>query len=233
MLRSYLFKILFYLGLTLICVFFIPSLVLPKKVVAFGGKLTGYWAIFCLRTILSIKIELRGAQNILKNEKFFIACTHQSEFETFYLQTLYNAPFFILKKELLSIPVFGQLLKKLGCIAIVRNKIDKENLGFIENVENSINNNISPLIIFPQGTRYKTSDRPNFKKGVERIYNLKNIKCQPIVMNSGDIWPKTGMLSSNKKIIISILPSIEKNLQNIKFLDVLQTKMYNELDLIL
>ena len=219
MLRSFFFKLVFYFGLSILCIIFIPSLLFPKKVVAFGGKLSGHWAVICLRLILSINIELRGSQNILKNEKFFIASTHQSEFETFYLQTLYNSPFFILKKELLKIPIFGSLLKKLGCISIDRNKINRDNLNFIKTVETSINANNNPLIIFP-----------NFKKGVERIYKLKNIKCQPVVMNSGDVWPKLGNLSSNKKIIVSVLPSIEPNLPDKHFMEMLQSKMYAELD---
>ena len=233
MLRSFLFKIIFYFGLSVLCIFFIPSLVLPKKAVAFGGMLSGHWAALCLRLILSINIEVRGSENILKNEKFFVASTHQSEFETFYLQTLYNSPFFILKKELLGVPVFGSLLKKLGCISIDRNKISRENLDFIKTVDAAINSNHNPLIIFPQGTRCKTIDRPNFKKGVERIYKLRNIKCQPVVMNSGDIWPKEGNLYPNRKIIISVLTPIEPNLQDIDFLKMLQTKMYTELDKIL
>jgi 1-acyl-sn-glycerol-3-phosphate acyltransferase len=53
-------------------------------------------------------------------------------FETFFLQTIFDAPVFILKKELLMIPIFGWYLKKIGSISIKRNKISKENLGFFE-----------------------------------------------------------------------------------------------------
>ena len=51
-------------------------------------------------------------------------------FETFFLQTIFNSPVFILKKELLKIPIFGWYLKKIGSISIKRNKTTKENLGF-------------------------------------------------------------------------------------------------------
>ncbi|MBH00512.1 MAG: 1-acyl-sn-glycerol-3-phosphate acyltransferase [Candidatus Pelagibacter sp.] len=230
MLRSFIFKLIFYLGFSFLLVIFLPSIFFPKKIVSFGGKLSGYWAAFCLRLVLSTKIEVKGFNNIIKNEKFFIACTHQSEFETYYLQTLYQSPYFILKKELLKIPIFGILLKKLGCISIDRNKISKENINFLINVENSVKKSKDPLIIFPQGTRYKLHDRPNFKKGVERIYNFKNLKCQPIVINSGNTWPKHGNLIPNQKIIISILPAIDSNLESTNFLEMLQSIMYKELD---
>ena len=233
MIRSCLFKFIFYAGFSFICLIFIPSLFLPRKIASFGGKLVGIWTIICLKLIMSTKINLKGEENIVKNENFFIACTHQSEFETFYLQILFKSPYFILKKELINIPVFGYFLKKIGCIAIDRNKVSKENSNFMENVQNSINSRNSPLIIFPQGTRYSTSERPNFKKGVERIYKISKIKCLPIVMNSGDIWPKKGAVVPNKTISISILPAISYDLKNRNFLEELQFKMYSELNTII
>ena len=57
-------------------------------------------------------------------------------FETFFLQTIFNSPVFILKKELLKIPIFGWYLKKIGSISINRNKISKENLGFFDDISN-------------------------------------------------------------------------------------------------
>ena len=56
-------------------------------------------------------------------------------FETFYLQTIFNSPIFILKKELTYIPIFGWYLRKTGSISVNRNKISKENLNFIEKVK--------------------------------------------------------------------------------------------------
>ena len=65
-----------------------------------GGKLMGFWTSFCLKIFLSTKIIIKGYENIIENKKFFIAASHQSMFETFYLQTIFNSPVFILKKEL-------------------------------------------------------------------------------------------------------------------------------------
>ena len=73
----------------------------------------GVWCKICLKYLLSVKIEVKGKENLIKEEKFFIACTHQSAFETYYLQVIYNGPVFILKKELMRIPIFGWYLKKL------------------------------------------------------------------------------------------------------------------------
>ena len=135
MIRSLIFKIFFYLGIILICIFFLPALILPQKIVLFGGKIMGYWSKFCLEFFLSTKIVIKGKENLISNEKFFIACSHQSMFETFYLQTIFNSPIFILKKELLSIPIFGWYLKKIKSISIDRNKINKENLDFYKKIK--------------------------------------------------------------------------------------------------
>ena len=136
----------------------------------------GHWSALCLRIFLSTKIIVKGTENIITNNKFFVASSHQSMFETFFLQTIFNSPIFILKKELLKIPIFGWYLKKIGSISIKRNKTTKENLGFFEQISRLINTSNRPLIIFPQGTRLPPEDRSPFKKGSGRIYEELKIK---------------------------------------------------------
>ena len=140
MIRNIIFSIFFFLGIVVISIIFIPAIFLPQKIVLLGGKLMGYWASFCLQIFLSTKIVIKGTENIIENKKFFIAASHQSMFETFYLQTIFNSPVFILKKELLLIPVFGWYLKKIGSISIKRNKISKDNLSFFDNIYQIVQN---------------------------------------------------------------------------------------------
>jgi len=230
MIRNLFFSIFFYIGIVLVCLIFLPAFFLPQKIVLFGGKIMGFWSRFCLEFFLSTKIVIKGRENIISNEKFFIACSHQSMFETFYLQTLFNSPIFILKKELLSIPVFGWYLKKIKSISIDRNKINKENLDFYEKIKLSSTSTDRPIIIFPQATRVAFDDRSQFKKGASRIYESLNIKCQPVAINSGTVWPKSGKLIANKTLTISILKSIEAGMNSKEFLEVLQNSIYKELD---
>jgi 1-acyl-sn-glycerol-3-phosphate acyltransferase len=232
MIRNFLFSLIFFSGIILISLLFLPSLLMPQKIVFFGGKLMGYWTKFCLKTFLSTKIFLKGKENIIKNEKFFIACSHQSMFETFYLQTIFNSPVFILKKELLEIPIFGWYLKKIGSISINRNKTTKDNLNFFENISKIVNKSDRPLIIFPQGTRILPTERPPFKKGASRIYGELNIKCQPIAINSGYVWPKEGVKSTNKQITVSILKPIDSGLSKEDFIKILEETIYSELNVI-
>ena len=232
MIRNFLFTFFFFTGILFICLIFLPGIFLPKKIVLFGGKIMGYWMSFCLQIFLSTKIIIKGKENIINNKKFFIAASHQSMFETFFLQTIFNSPVFILKKELLMIPIFGWYLKKIGSISIKRNTVSKENLGFFNDILKQVNLSDRPLIIFPQGTRLPPEDRVPFKKGASRIYEELKIACQPIAINSGNTWPKKGLRKINTVLTISILKPIEPGLERKIFLKELENIIYSELDVL-
>tara|TARA_Y100000992_G_scaffold259022_1_gene193411 strand:- start:510 stop:1211 length:702 start_codon:yes stop_codon:yes gene_type:complete len=231
MIRNFLFSLFFFSGIVLISIVFLPTLIMPQRIVLLGGKLMGYWSKFCLNFILSTKIVIKGEENIIKNEKFFIVSSHQSMFETFFLQTIFNSPVFILKKELLFIPIFGWYLKKIGSISIDRNKITKDNLNFFQKISKVVNNSNRPIIIFPQATRVMPTERPPFKKGSAKIYEELKIFCQPVAINSGFVWPKYGNKTPNKTITISILNKINPGLEKFEFLKTVEEKIYTELDL--
>ena len=230
MTRNFLFSLFFFTGIIFISLIFLPAIFLPKKIVLFGGKIMGYWTSFCLQFFLSTKIVIKGKENIINNRKFFIAASHQSMFETFFLQTIFNSPVFILKKELLMIPIFGWYLKKIGSISIKRNKVTKENLGFFDDISKQINSSERPLIIFPQGTRLPPEERTPFKKGSSRIYEKLKIPCQPIAINSGNTWPKKGAKKIGTILIVSILEPIEPGLEKEVFLKKLENAIYTELN---
>jgi len=229
MLRNFLFNIFFYFGIILVFLIAIPALILPNKIVLSLGRLLGHWSVFCVKFFLGNKINIIGKENIIKDENFFVACAHQSIFETFFLQTIINSPIFILKKELLKIPLFGWHLKKINSIAIDRNVTTKENLGFLEKILHTVNETKRPLIIFPQGTRIAPDERVPFKKGVGKIYEHLKIKCIPIALNSGNVWPKKGPKKINSQITISILKPIMPNMEKDLFVEEVENLIYSEI----
>ena len=227
--RSLIFNFFLYAGIIFIFLLALPTLFLPSKFTLLFGKFLGHYVIFIVRLLLNVKVEIKGIENIPKVEKFFVASAHQSMFETFALQAILNFPIFILKKELLKIPLFGLYLKKIRSIEIVRDTTTKNNLNFFEKVATIIKAGNRPLLIFPQGTRVKTNETVPFKKGVGKIYEELNISCLPIALNSGDVWPKNGFLKYPGKITISLLKPMKPGLNRDEFIKFLENKIYGEI----
>jgi len=228
--KSLIFNIFLYSGIILIFIFAIPTLLLPSKYTLYCGKFLAYYIILLLKVILNTKVIFHGLENLKKEEKFFIASAHQSMFETFALQAPLNFPIFILKKELLKIPVFGWYLKKIGSIEIIRETTTKDNLNFFDKIRKTLKKNNRPLLIFPQGTRVRFDERTPFKKGVARIYDSLKLPCIPVALNSGKIWPKNSFIKYPGDIHVSFLKPIYPGLEKKKFLSDLQEKIYSEID---
>ncbi len=228
--RSLLFTILFYLTLTLVFILAIPTLIMPSKATLIFGKILAFIIIFLLKYILGVKVTFSGIENLKKTERFFVASAHQSLLETFILQAPLQYPIFILKKELLKIPLFGWYLKKIGSIDIVRDTTTKDNLNFFNKIKNNIEISKRPLLIFPQGTRVKFGERLPFKKGAGRIYEALNLPCIPVALNTGKVWPKNSFLKYSHDISISFLEPIEPGKDKNVFINDLETKIYSSID---
>ena len=229
LLRSLLFNFFLYTGIIVVFLIALPALFLPTKITLLFGKLLGHYVVFVVEIFLNTKVEFKGIENIPKTEKYFVASAHQSMFETFALQSVLDYPVFILKKELLKIPLFGLYLKKIKSIEIVRDKTTKDNLNFLDKVASIIKNEKRPLLIFPQGTRVNVSDKVPFKKGVGRIYEALNIPCVPVALNSGKVWPKYGIIKYPGKITVSFLKPIKPGLNRDDFIKNLETEIYDEI----
>ena len=217
--------------MVLIAIFLIaiPTLAMPPKYTLFFGRFSAKCIVFLLKFVLGTKVIFHGLDNLKKVDNFFVASAHQSMFETFALQIPLDAPIFILKKELLSIPLFGWYLKKIGSIEIIRETTTKENLTFFEKVKNELKISKRPLLIFPQGTRVKLDEQIPFKKGVGRFYNELKLPCIPVALNSGKVWPKNSFMKYSGDIHFSflepILPGKDKN----EFMNELENKIYDEI----
>ena len=227
--RSLIFNIFLYFGLVAIFIFAIPTLILPSKYTIFFGRLSAKYIVVILRLILNTKVIFHGVENLKKEENFFVASAHQSMFETFALQIPLDGPIFILKKELLNIPLFGWYLRKIGSIAIVRETTTKENLNFFDKVKEKVEKSKRPLLIFPQGTRVKLEDQLPFKKGVGRIYKALNLPCVPVAHNTGKVWPKNSFMKYPGNIHISFLEPILSGKDNEEFVKDIENKIYTEI----
>ena len=227
--RSLIFNIFLYIGLISIFILAIPTLFLPSKFTIFFGRLSARYIVLILRIILNTKVIFHGVENLKKVENYFVASAHQSMFETFALQIPLDGPIFILKKELLNIPLFGWYLRKIGAIAIVRETTTKENLNFFDKVKERIKKGKRPLLIFPQGTRVKLDEQPSFKKGVGRIYKALELPCIPVALNTGKVWPKNSFMKYPGDIHISFLDPIVSGKESEEFTKDIENQIYTEI----
>jgi|TARA_B110000211_G_scaffold232471_1_gene296307 1-acyl-sn-glycerol-3-phosphate acyltransferase len=227
--RSLIFNIFLYLGIILILVLATPTLFLPARFALYCGKFLAYYIILILKIFLNTKVVFHGLKNLKKVDAFFVASAHQSMFETFVFQAPLDYPIFILKKELLKIPLFGWYLRKIGSIEIIRETTTKDNLNFFDKIKQSVYKNNRPLLIFPQGTRVKFNEVVPFKKGVGRIYDTLSLPCIPVALNSGKIWPKNSFLKYPGDIHVSFLEPIEPGMEKNVFSKLLEEKIYSEM----
>ena len=100
MIRNILFSFFFFLGIILICVIYIPALVLPKFVVLSGGKMMGYWSAICLRIFLSTKIIIKGKENVLIIvDEVHIACGKKMSINNLMRELEYKDPEYLMQKN--------------------------------------------------------------------------------------------------------------------------------------
>lgn len=211
------FLILFYLSTAFVLIISLLGLPLKYKNFRLFVKFFTKNMQMVLR-IFNIKIKVINPD--LANLKgCLFASKHQSMFETIYFNQLFYNPAYILKKELLSIPLFGTYLKKLGMIAIDRSQ-GIQSLRYV-NEQTSEYVEKRPVIIFPEGTRTAYKDQPDLKPGIFSMYKSLNKPVVPISLNSGYCWPKNNKINSGE-IIIEFKEPIQPGLSKKEFLDQLK-----------
>ena len=137
---------------------------------------------------------------------------------------------FYLKKRIIKYTFFWMVSKKIRSIEIRREVTTKENLNFFDKVKDTVKKNKRPLLIFPQGTRIKFGEKTAFKKGVGKIYEILNLPCIPVALNSGKVWPKNSFMKNKGDIHISFLEPILPGKKKDIFLKELEEKIYNEIE---
>ncbi len=209
-----LLTILFYSALVLWTVLMgtlsIPFIFLPSKYMRFPAKIWIKGIFILLKYICGVTHQLKGHENLSK-EPLIIVSKHQSAFETFALYYYLDSSFFIHKKQLYYIPVFGQYLLKSGMVAIDRSGQAKTMRKMILEVKKKLDDG-STIIIFPEGTRKKPGEKADYKTGFVGIYNSTKRKLQPVALNSGLCWQKGAKKIKRGHIVIEFLPQIETGL---------------------
>lgn len=224
-----LLTIIFYAALAswtiLMGVLSLPFLCLPSKSIALPAKIWIKGIFICLKYICGVTHEMRGLTN-LSDEPIIIVSKHQSAFETFALYYYLQKSFFIHKKQLFYIPIFGQYLMKHNMVSIDRTGQASTMRKMITDVKKKLDSG-STIIIFPEGTRKKPGAKADYKTGFIGIYNTSKRKLQPVALNSGLFWQKGLKVIKRGHIIIEFLPQIDIGLDKKEVLN----KVENSIEL--
>jgi 1-acyl-sn-glycerol-3-phosphate acyltransferase len=229
-LRSTIFNVCFYVLIAIECVICLPFLFLPRKY--FMSIVHGFiTSVYILeRLILDLKYEVRGLENLPKNGAFIIAAKHQSAYETMKLHRLFKDPAIVLKKELLSIPLWGRYLKKSDVIAIDRSTPDSAMTSLKEGAQR-MQAQGRPIVIFPQGTRVSpdqtAKDKP-YKPGIARVQEATGLPIIPMALNAGLFWPRSGWLKSSGTVIFEFLEPIEAGMDRQSLMKKIETTLEAE-----
>jgi 1-acyl-sn-glycerol-3-phosphate acyltransferase len=216
LLRSLLFHACFYLNTILHLILCSPVLLLPRP---WLWKAVYNWAAvnhWLLRTICGTRFEIRGLERIPPGA-FLIAAKHQSTWETFALVTLFSDPLYLLKRELMWLPVFGWYVAKAEMIPVKRGGARAGALaGITERAKFEIARG-RQIIVFPEGTRRAVGAEPAYKHGLVHLYARLGVRCFPVALNSGVFWPRRKFVIYPGTIRMEFLEPIEPGLSEDAF----------------
>jgi 1-acyl-sn-glycerol-3-phosphate acyltransferase len=198
----------------------LPALLLPRNWVLVIVRTYLATILWLLRALLGLRWSIVG-QSCVARGPVLVAAKHQSAFETLILQFELGDPAIILKRELLSIPVFGWTLRRLGHIGADRSG-DLEAARQLLSAARKAHQEGRPVLIFPEGSRRDVKAPPAYKAGVELLYSLLKVPSVPVAVNSGLVWPAKSLLPRPGRVVIEFLPPIEAGLPRAAFADRLQ-----------
>src|SRR6201995_951328 len=215
-LRSLVFNVLFYAAFVFWGLVALPTFLMPRAATL---KLAGCWAtsaIVLMRVVCNIKVEFRGVEKIPKGP-LIIASKHQSMCETLALLRFFDAPFFVVKRQLNFIPFFGWYLIKTGMVAIDRSSGRRALLEVIRRAAEEVKHG-RQFVIFPEGTRTAPGAPPQYKGGVGMIYSECGVPCLPVALNSGLFWPRRTFMRYPGTLVVEFLAPIPPGLKRDEFL---------------
>lgn len=222
-LRSTLFNVLFYLSLFVLLILAIPTLLMPRRGILAMAKTWGRVSLWLLRVVAGIRVEWRGLEK-LPPGGYLVAAKHQSIWETFALVPLFDEPTFIIKRELMWIPLFGWFTVKGGMIPIERGARAQTLPQMLARAQQAMREG-RQIVIFPEGTRRAAGAEPAYKFGIARLYAETNAPCVPIALNSGLFWPRRSFLRHPGTIVVEVLDPIPPGLQPRIFFERLQDEI--------
>jgi len=221
--RSLVFNIAFYVNLIVLMILGLPMILRGRHGVFALARLWGSTSLWLLDKICGLHVEFRGLENIPEGG-YIIAAKHQSILETFAL--LKYAPDFayVLKRQLIFIPIFGLYLMGAQQIDIDRSR-GRNAIAQISKRAGEVLAAGRQVFIFPEGTRRAPGAPPMYKYGVAALYGDTGAPCLPVALNTGLYWGRRGFTRRPGVAVIEYLPVIPPGLAKDALLAQLQSRI--------
>ena len=224
--RSAVFNVLIViltLGMAFLC---LPLLLAPPSAVR---RAAGIWAravIRLLRWVCGVTVEVRGLHHIPQGG-VVIAAKHQSAFDTAVWLTLVPDAVYVLKKELLSIPLYGWLARRAGMIPVDRSAGAAALRGMLRAAVAAVGAG-QQIVIFPEGTRTAPGERVPYQPGVVAIAAATGAPVVPVATDSGRVWGRRAFHKHPGVIRVSVLPALPPGLGRAALLSRLEAEIEDE-----
>ena len=219
-LRSVLYNILFYINLVVLLLVALVAMLLPKIAVIRMSQAWGRTSVWLLRVVCGTKVEFRGLEKLPKGP-LIVAAKHQSTWETFALLRLFDDFAFVVKRELMWIPIFGWCMWRARMIPVDRGAGSQALNKMLARAREEVRSG-RQLVIFPEGTRRAPGAEPRYKFGVAHLYGEIGVPCVPVALNAGLFWPRRAFLRLPGTIVVEILDPIPPGLDKTAFMARLQ-----------
>ena len=183
---------LFYLGLSLATLLFVPiglALLVTPFPVRF--RVMSRWSAFnlwWLKLTCGLDFEVSGGENIPPGAAI-ILCKHQSAWETLALQLVFPPQAWVLKRELLWIPIYGWGLATMNPIAIDRSSGTRALRQIVRQGRDRLARGIW-VVVFPEGTRVAPGQRGKYQPGGGLLAAESGRPVVPVAHNAGWFWPR-------------------------------------------
>lgn len=222
--RSLLYTLVFYLWSALLALGGLPLLWLAPRPWVMGYMRS--WArvvTWLLAAICGVRVEIRGREHLPPGPAL-IAAKHQCMFDTIAPLRAFSDPAYVMKHELLRIPVYGWYCARTGMIVVDRDANATALRRLMADARDRLRQG-RQVVIFPEGHRMAPGAAADYKPGVAALYRDLEIPCIPMATNSGMHWPAHGFLRRPGAIVYEFLPAIPPGLHRGAFMRTLEERL--------
>lgn len=222
-LRAILFTVWLYVSLAVVGIGGLPMAV-TRRTTMWVVKAWAYTALFGLRWIMGVKIEVRGLEYAPRGSAL-VAAKHQSMLDTLWPFTVFGSACFVMKQELMWMPVLGWYAARCRMIAVDRSAQAAALKKLVRDTRDRLTEQ-RQIIIFPEGTRTEPGAEASYKPGVAALYrDLGDVPCHLIATNSGQCWPARGLGFKPGTVVFEFLEPIPAGLKRGQFMEQLQSRI--------